>query len=91
MANQSDSTIYVGMSTDLPARVESHKEGDVWGFTKKYHCTKLVYYEGCDDEDSAYIREKQIKGWTRAKKNALISYKNPKWADLFEELIADCS
>ncbi len=89
MTNASHSTLYVGMSTDLPERIASHKEGLVDGFAKKYRCTILVYYEGCDSIDHAYIREKQIKGWTRNKKVALIQMRNPTWNDVYKELIAE--
>jgi putative endonuclease len=91
MANESHSTLYVGMSSCLPDRVQSHKDGDIPGFTSKYRCTKLVYYEGCPDEDASYIREREIKGWRRQKKLALILTRNPEWKDLFEELIEDCT
>lgn len=68
MTNASHATVYVGMSTDLPSRIESHRSGTIDGFAKKYRCTILVYYEGCESVDHAYVREKQIKGWTRLKR-----------------------
>ncbi len=89
MTNESHRTLYIGMSTHLVARVETHREGLVVGFTQKYRCTKLVYYESCEDEDQAYIREKQLKGWTRVKKVGLINQFNPRWKDVFEDLITD--
>jgi putative endonuclease len=79
------------MSTDLPARVESHKQGLTEGFARRYRCNKLVYYEGCEDIDQAYKREKQLKGWTRIKKVNLINQFNPEWRDMFTELISDCA
>lgn len=91
ITNDSHQTLYVGMSVDLPGRIASHKEELVEGFAKKYRCTKLVYYEGCESVDEAYVREKQIKGWTRMKKHTLIDLKNPKWEDLYERLIEDCN
>ena len=91
MTNLSHRTLYVGMSTDLPARVYSHQRGTVDGFAKKYRCTILVYFEGCDSVDAAYLREKQIKGWTRAKKVNLINAYNSEWKDLMEELITVAS
>ncbi len=91
MTNESHSALYVGMSADLPMRVSSHKEGNIEGFTKRYRCYKLVYYEGTDEIEQAYAREKQLKGWTRIKKMGLINYTNPEWEDLFEKLITDCS
>jgi putative endonuclease len=91
MTNASQRTLYIGMSTDLPSRIQVHRNCEVRGFTQKYRCTKLVYYEGCIDEDQAYLREKQLKGWTRIKKVGLINQFNPAWRDMFEDLIADCS
>jgi putative endonuclease len=89
MTNESQSTLYVGMSINLAQRVDVHRHGLVQGFALKYRCTKLVYYEACPNVDSAYLREKQIKGWTRLKKVGLINYFNPKWRDLFEDLITE--
>jgi putative endonuclease len=79
------------MSTDLPSRIESHREGLVEGFAKRYRCHKLIYYAGYSDADEAYMREHQIKGWSRLKKMTLIASQNPLWKDLYEDLIGDCS
>ena len=68
----------------MPAALE-HKSGQIEGFASKYHCDRLVYYEGFDDVQKAIGREKQLKGWTRAKKIALIESKNPRWEDLAEK------
>jgi putative endonuclease len=87
IASPSNNVLYTGMSTMLPARIESHKDSLVKGFTQKYNCTKLVYFEITPDEDTALLREKQIKGWTRAKKAAIIEMENPQWRDLFEDLL----
>jgi putative endonuclease len=65
-------------------RVYEHKNKMIDGFTKKYHITKLVYYEETNDIQVAISREKQIKGWLRGKKIALIESVNPKWNDLSE-------
>jgi putative endonuclease len=59
----------------------------VLGFTKKYRCTKLIYYEVHDTQDSAFTREQELKKWSRLKKDALIDTKNPERRDLFKELI----
>ncbi len=91
MTNDSHQSLYIGMSTDLPARILQHREGEIPGYTQKYRCHKLVYYEACEDADEAYLKEKQMKGWTRVKKVGLINYTNPTWKDLFENLIKDCS
>ena len=65
-------------------RVYEHKNKMIKGFTKKYDITKLVYYEETNDIQAAISREKQIKGWLRGKKIALIESVNPKWKDLSE-------
>ena len=89
MTNVSHSTLYVGMSTVLPDRVQMHIDGEGGRFTIKYRCTKLVYYEIWESEDAAYIREKQLKGWTRLKKITLIDLKNPGWQDQFPNLLQE--
>ena len=75
-------TIYVGMTDDLEKRVWEHKNKIKKGFTSKYGCTLLVYYESLDDPTNTINREKQVKGLTRAKKIALIESMNPRWEDL---------
>jgi putative endonuclease len=84
MTNRSK-TLYTGVTNDLILRVYEHKNKMINGFTKKYNITKLVYYEETEDIISAIAREKQIKGWLRSKKIALIDSLNPKWNDLSEE------
>lgn len=74
--------MYAGMTNDLARRLYEHKNELADGFTKKYHVHKLVYFETTSDVTSAISREKQIKGWTRAKKNALVEAKNPDGRDL---------
>jgi putative endonuclease len=75
-------TLYTGVTNDLERRVYEHKHRLLDGFTKTYNLTRLVYYEATDDVRSAIGREKQIKGWLRAKKIALIESLNPSWRDL---------
>jgi putative endonuclease len=87
MANKSHSVLYTGMSTALPERIQSHRDAIVDGFARKYSCTKLVYFEILEDEQAALIREKQIKGWNRAKKTALIEAYNREWRDMFVVLL----
>ena len=82
LSNWDDAVIYVGVTSNLPRRLYEHKNGLADGFTKRYHVHKLVYYEHTNDVRSAIAREKQLKGWTRNKKNALISKMNPNWIDL---------
>ena len=84
MTNKSK-TLYTGVTDNLERRVYEHKNKLIEGFTKKYNITKLVYYEMTNDVQSAIEREKQIKGWLRRKKIALIEAMNPKWADLSDE------
>jgi putative endonuclease len=75
-------TIYTGVTNDLPRRVWQHKLKQAPGFTSRYGCTMLVYYEVTEDIRAAIAREKQIKGWTREKKTGLIRELNPEWLDL---------
>jgi putative endonuclease len=81
MTNRSG-TLYVGMTNDLQRRVWEHKQKLIEGFTKRYNITRLVYYEETPDVADAIAREKQIKGWLRRKKIALIESLNHGWKDL---------
>jgi putative endonuclease len=87
LSNERNNVLYTGVTSDLLKRVWEHKHHVVDGFTKKYNVTKLVYYEEGEDMYSAIFREKQIKGKLRKKKIALIEKKNPKWKDLYWDLI----
>lgn len=78
-------TLYTGVTNDLTRRVYEHRYKQVDGFTSKYNISKLVYYEETDDVTVAISREKQIKGWRRSKKVALIESINPYWVDLAED------
>jgi putative endonuclease len=75
-------TIYTGVTNNLERRVQEHKDKLIPGFTKKYNITELVYYEETNDVYAALAREKEIKGWLRVKKIALIETMNPEWKDL---------
>ena len=75
-------TLYVGITNDLRRRVYEHKQKLVPGFTRTYNLTLLVYFETTPDVRTAIAREKQIKGWLRAKKVSLIVTVNPNWLDL---------
>ena len=77
-------TLYTGVTNDLNRRVWEHKHGSAQGFTKKYRVNRLVYFDSTPDVSAAIEREKQIEGWTRAKKIALIENTNPTWEDLCE-------
>jgi putative endonuclease len=84
MTNRSK-TLYTGVTSDISGRVFQHKEGTGSKFTSKYNINRLVYYEEFSDVNEAIAREKQIKGWVRAKKIALIESVNPNWDDLSSE------
>ncbi|HEX5284743.1 MAG TPA: GIY-YIG nuclease family protein [Bryocella sp.] len=75
-------TLYIGVTSDLEARVWKHKNGTFEGFSKKYNCTRLLYYEQHEDIRISIGREKQLKGWRREKKLALIRTSNPEFKDL---------
>jgi putative endonuclease len=77
-------TLYTGLTGDLCRRALEHKNGEIEGFTKRYHVNRLVYYEAFKYVTHAIAREKQIKAWTRAKRLALIKSDNPTWQDLAE-------
>ena len=78
-------TLYIGMTNSIYRRALQHKRGEIEGFSSKYHCDRLVYYESFDHVHKAIAREKQLKGWSRAKKIALIESKNPRWEDKAEK------
>lgn len=84
MTNRSR-TLYTGVTGDLLRRVYEHKNKLIKGFTSKYNIQYRVYYEMTSSIDSAIEREKQIKGWLRAKKIALVDSLNPEWKDLSDE------
>ena len=81
MTNRSG-TLYVGMTNDLARRVAEHRQGLIPGFTSRYKITRLIHAESCSDVREAITREKEIKGWRREKKLALINEANPDWLDL---------
>jgi putative endonuclease len=83
MTNESG-TLYTGVTSNLVKRIYEHKHHLINGFTKKYKIGKLVYFEETNDINAAISREKQIKGWLRKKKIALIESMNPGWKDLSE-------
>jgi len=84
MASKRNGTLYTGVTSDLPQRAWQHRAGVADGFTKRYGCKMLVWFEMAGTMDAAIQREKQIKGGSRAKKLALIEAGNPDWRDLFE-------
>ena len=86
MSNKNDTTLYTGVTDNLERRVLEHKTGIIPGFTKKYNCNKLVYYEIFSDVNQAIDREKQIKGWKRERKDELIDKENKDRIDLYERI-----
>ena len=82
LTNKTNSVMYIGMTSNLTRRLYEHKNGLVEGFSKKYKTHKLVYVEQYDNVNDCISREKQLKGWIRAKKNALVESINPCWNDL---------
>ncbi|WP_342713542.1 GIY-YIG nuclease family protein [Bradyrhizobium sp. B124] len=86
-ANKRHGTIYTGVTANPPKRAFEHREGLVKGFSAKYGCKMLVWYELHETMHDAITREKQIKAGSRAKKITLIEALNPDWNDLFDTLI----
>ena len=78
--------LYIGVTNDLAVRVYQHKHKRVPGFTARYRVTELVYFEAFGDIRAAIVREKQMKGWLRARKVSLIKSFNPRWEDLSRNL-----
>ena len=86
ITNKRNTVLYTGVTNDLKRRVYEHKAKLVEGFTKRYKIGKLVYYEVFQDPENAILREKQIKGGSRAKKIGLVNNMNPGWEDLYDNL-----
>ena len=87
MASRRGGTIYAGVTSDLIKRALQHREGVSPGFTRRYGCKLLVWFEQHGSMESAILREKQLKGGSRAKKVKLIEAANPEWKDLFPSLL----
>lgn len=87
LSNYTNTTLYVGVTSDLIKRVWEHKNHVVKGFTDKYNVTKLVYFETTESIEAAIKREKQLKNWHRDWKFNLIKEKNPEFKDLYNEII----
>ncbi|MBQ7466757.1 MAG: GIY-YIG nuclease family protein [Clostridia bacterium] len=82
LTDKNNRVLYIGQTNDLLRRLYEHKNKLADGFTKRYNVDKLVYYEICEDVMSTIEREKQLKRWTRAKKNKLVESINPNWEEL---------
>ncbi len=87
MTNEYNTTVYVGVTNDLLRRSWEHKNKISEGFTKTYFLNKLIYYEFFDVMIEAIKREKQIKSWSRKRKDNLVNKMNPKWEDLYKTLV----
>lgn len=86
LTNDNETTLYVGVTGDLSRRLVEHQEKLIEGFTSAYQLQKLVYYEVAENPEVTIAREKQLKKWSRKKKEWLISVKNPHWNDLRDVL-----
>ncbi len=86
MANRRNGALYTGVTSDLPGRAHQHRTGMLPGFTARYRCQSLVWFEAHETMEAAITREKQIKAGSRHKKLALIESMNPDWRDLFYDL-----
>jgi len=88
MANHKGGTIYVGVTSDLVKRAWQHREGEVSGFTQRYGCKRLVWFELHATMELAILREKQLKAGSRRKKIELIEAGNAQWGDLYFDICA---
>jgi predicted GIY-YIG superfamily endonuclease len=86
VASKRNGTLYTGVTSNLVQRVWQHRNGVADGFTKRYGCKLLVWYQPADTMEAAILREKQIKAGSRADKLALIEGMNPAWRDLFDDI-----
>ena len=87
LASKRNGTLYIGVTSNLIKRAWEHRNNVVEGFTKKYNVHQLVYYEQHEDIESAILREKRLKKWSRAWKLRLIEERNPNWSDLWDEIL----
>ena len=87
MASKRNGTLYTGVTSNLVQRVYQHKAGDTGGFTARYRCKYLVWFEQHETMEAAILREKQIKGGSRQSKLGLVKAPNSEWQDLFYDLV----
>ncbi len=87
ITNIHNTTLYIGVTSDLSQRIYQYKNKLVSGFSAKYNLTKLIYFEQFEDMGSAILREKQLKQWHRKWKNRIISECNPSWQDLYHRIV----
>lgn len=86
VGNANHSTLYTGVTSELPQRIWKHKQKQIEGFTKQHNCTYLYYYQYFPEISIAITEEKRIKGGSRKRKEALVTSMNPEWRDLYEEV-----
>ncbi len=86
MTSKENTAVYIGITNDLRRRVYEHENETIKGYTSKYKVKKLVYYEVYSTAYEAIAREKQLKGWSRLKKNVLIESMNPEWKKLNDDI-----
>ncbi len=86
VASRKNGTIYIGVTSVLPARVWHHKKGTYEGFSQRHKCSLLVWFEAHGSMEAAIVREKQLKRWKRSWKLRLIEEMNPDWVDLFDQV-----
>ncbi|CAM1357898.1 Endonuclease [Tenacibaculum litoreum] len=89
LTNKNNTVIYIGVTSNLIKRIYEHKSGKYKGFTHRYNCDKLVYFEQFSTMDEAIAREKQLKASNRKRKEDLITNENPDWLDLAENWVFD--
>ena len=87
VASARNGTLYLGVTSTLPQRIYQHRNGPIDGFSKRYGCRHLVWFEAHDDLQDARARELQMKKWKRSWKLQTIEALNPEWRDLFEEVV----
>jgi len=86
MTNRTNVALYIGVASNLKKRVFEHKSKFIKGFTARYDINKLVYYEIYSDPENAILREKRLKGSSRARKNQLVESVNPGWLDIYDHI-----
>ena len=87
ITNRHNTTLYIGVTSNLVQRIYQHKSKLISGFSAKYNLNKLVYFEVYEDMENAIVREKRLKVWKREWKNRLINECNPSWKDLYPDLL----
>ena len=91
LTNWNNKVLYIGVTSHLERRIYEHKHKMIKGFSSRYSLNRLVYFECGNDIEAAIAREKQLKGWLRKRKNALIESVNPDWNDLSDDWYKDSS